>query len=45
MRKLGIPLLTPVLLYESGGSREVYITQACFRDPEFGALHLGPYLA
>ena len=35
IRKIGIPLYTPVLLYKSG-YKGVYITRTCFRDAYIG---------
>ena len=32
IRKIGIPLHTPVLLYKSGVSAGVYIARTCFPD-------------
>ena len=32
IRKIGIPLHAPVLLYKSGGIMGVYITRTCFPD-------------
>ena len=32
MRKIGIPLQTPVLLYKSGVQGGIYIIRTCFRD-------------
>ena len=41
MRKIGIPLYTPVLLYKSGG-QGVYITRTCFHDVNDSCMQFTP---
>ena len=35
IRKIGIPLRTPVLLYKIGGFKGVFILRTCFPDVHF----------
>ena len=40
IRKIGIPLHTPVLLYKIGVRGWVYFTRTCFRDGDKVTIHI-----